>query len=257
MDLLDDVMEEVAFQAKIELPEVEYPKYPPMAEGEGANHFNCLILDTINELQDLEYIDNINKKGKADFQAYIDLNVSVKIVTNLLKKHFDEIVMIVGPEGSGKSFGIKTLNPRTTMWLNTDNKPPTFKGGKQNYSAKQRNMSKSISSYKELNEKIELAAKHRDKTVPFVVFLLGHLGVDKDTGKQKLKTIGKFSEKLNLDGAVTNCFFTRMQVEKDNHTFFIDTQNDGNNTGRCVEELFPTRYIPNNFEYIRQQIINY
>lgn len=257
MDLDLDVGIETGAPMTVELPEIDVPVFEPMKEGEVAGPYHTLVLDTINELQDNEYIGNLEKKGKADFQNYIDLNVNVKVITNLLKRYFDEVVLIVGPEGSGKSYGIKSLDPRRTIWLNTDDKPATFKGGRNNYSKKRRNMIDRIDTYDMLKKNIEVFSKMRDPNVPFVVFMLGHLGVDKDTGRHKLKTIGKFSEKLNLDGAVTNCFYTNMLAKPDGNLFYLDTQNDGNNSARCLEELFPSRYIPNNFEYIRQQIINY
>ena len=241
----------------IDILEVDLPLFPPMKEGEKAGPYNCLVFDTINELQDLEYIGNIEKKGKADFQAYIDLNVNVKVITNLLKRHFEEVVLIVGPEGSGKSFGVKSLDPRKTIWLNTDDKPSTFKGGRNNYGRERWNIINGIYDYATLKKHIEKVAEMKDPNVPFVVFMLGHLGVDNITGRQKLKTIGKFSEKLNLDGAVTNCYYTNMIPKKEGNIYYLDTQNTGNNSGRCLEELFPSRYIPINFEYIRQQIINY
>jgi hypothetical protein len=243
-------------QTNIEVPEIETKKYEPMKPGEVAGPYNCMVIDTLNELQDLQYIQNLEAKGKADFQAYIDLNVNVKIVTNLVKKYFEEVVLIIGKEGSGKSYGIKHLDPRRTIWLNTDDKPVTFKG-RSNWSPKQRNMIRKIYDYKTLHTHIHYFAKQQEKGVPFVVFMLGHLAKDKESGNSKLKTIGKFSEQLNLDGAVTNCYYTGVISGPEKNQYYLDTQNNGANSARCVEELFPTKYIPNNFEYIRELLVNY
>lgn len=255
-DIEMDLELDLGTHVQIEVPEIETKQYEPMKQGEVAGPYNCMVIDTLNELQDLQYLANLELKGKADFQAYIDLNVNVKLVTNLAKRHFDEVVLIVGKEGSGKSFGVKHLDPRRTIWLNTDDKPATFRG-RGNWSAQHKNMIKGIYDYETLKKHMLYFSKNKLKGVPFIVFLLGHLGRDKITGDKKLKTIGKFSEQLNLDGAVTNCYYTGVISTPEKNRYYLDTQNDGTNSARCIEALFPFRYIPNNMEYIRESLVSY
>lgn len=49
-------------------------------------------------------------------------------------------VLIVGDSGSGKSTGIKDLNPNETYIFNTANKPLPFKGWKSKYSKENKNL---------------------------------------------------------------------------------------------------------------------
>lgn len=49
-------------------------------------------------------------------------------------------ILIVGDSGSGKSTGIKDLDPSTTVIFNTANKPLPFKGWKSKYSQENKNL---------------------------------------------------------------------------------------------------------------------
>lgn len=255
---IDLNMEVVTEPVKVALPEISTPDFEAIKPGEKAKNVNAIIIDTVNELQDNEYLENMRKQGKASFQQYIDLNVKLKVMVNDLKDLFDEVVLVIGGEGTGKSFGIKGLDPRRSIWFNTDRKPATFKGGRKNYKKEYRNYFDDIKSYPELLDLLTKAKKICSEEEPVIVFLLGHLAKDPDTGAMKLKTIGKFGEKLNIVGSVTNCYFTHLVPGPEGKMqYLLDTTNDGTNVARCLEDLYPTKYIPNNFEYIRQSIADY
>lgn len=49
-------------------------------------------------------------------------------------------VLIIGESGSGKSTGIRNLNPAETVVFNTANKPLPFKGWKSKYSTENKNL---------------------------------------------------------------------------------------------------------------------
>jgi len=153
------------------------------------------------------------------------------------------------------------LNPATTYWIHTDSKPATFKGS-SSFKPEHRNYLETT-DYAEARKRLNSVYKHRDQSVPFVIFFMGHLDVIESKNssdyKEQLKTVGAFAHKLNIEGAFSNCFKTVVFTDPSTKVqqFCFDTQNNGHNTIRCQEELFPGRHIPNNLEYIRQQIINW
>lgn len=257
-----------ASSKKVNLVDIEIPSYPKMKDGEVADKFNCVVVDTVNEMQNGEYLAMIDPStGQLMTQKkYANLSITLKIFVDHCKKYRDpsnngQTILILGSEGSGKSYGVKYLNPRTTMWIHTDNKPGTFRGS-SSYNPKFKNYTESR-DYNTAKKFLEFAYSKRDPNVPFVVFLMGHIEKieDKnDTGyKEQLKTVGQFAHKLNIEGAVSNCFKTGIShdAQTEQSTYYFDTQNNGHNTIRSQEELFPGRFIPNNLEYVRQSIINW
>jgi hypothetical protein len=69
-------------------------------------------------------------------------------------------IAIVGRPGTGKTMGIRTLNPDNTVIFNCDGYPLTFQGGKRNYTQEKKNYSFE-SDLKQLELKIKSINKER------------------------------------------------------------------------------------------------
>lgn len=252
----------------IEVVKAETTIYPKMEPGEKAQNYNCVIVDTVNELQNAEYLSYIDPQTNDMMtqKKYANLGIKLKQFINQAREYRDpsnnsQAVLILGAEGTGKSFGVKYLNPRTTYWIHTDSKPATFKGS-SSFKPDNRNYLETT-DYIEARKRLNSVFKHRDQSVPFIIFFMGHLDMveSKNSGdyKEQLKTVGAFAHKLNIEGAFSNCFktvvFNDPNLKK--QVFCFDTQNSGHNTIRCQEDLFEGRHIPNNLEFVRTQICNW
>lgn len=84
-------------------------------------------------------------------------------------------------------------------------------------------------------------------------FILSHSETN-DNGHTKAKTIGKLlDDKICVEGMFSIVLNTRVEDRK----YFFETQTNGQNTTKSPEGMFPEFKIPNDLEYVRQQIINY
>lgn len=255
---------------KIEVLDVKTDLYPDMQEGEYIGYVETVVIDTINELQNAEYLEMIdpNTGQQVTQKKYANLGINMKTLVDFCKNlrsagnDNGQVVFILGNEGTGKSFGVKYLNPRTTCWIHCDSKPGTFRGTK-NYKSDPYYNYLETKDYGVVKAKLKEMYERRNPYVPFIVFIMGHLEMVESKNsteyKEQLKTVGAFAHKLNIEGAVSNCYMTGVHFDPltNKQVFYMDTQNNGNNTVRCQEDLFPARYIPNNLEYIRNQIINW
>jgi hypothetical protein len=258
----------LAMAPPIKVLEVSTQLYPAMEAGESIQPLQTVVIDTINEMQNAEYLSYIdpNTQDMMTQKKYANLGVNMKIMVEYCKgfrnpNDNSQTVLIIGPEASGKSYGLKYLDPRTTLWIHADGKPATFRGS-SNYRPDRYNYLET-KDYPTVKKWVKWAFENRNQTVPFLIFILGHTELieAKHTPehKKQLKSVGNFAHKLNIEGAFSNCFMTGVHIDPmtGDQTFYVDTKNDGHSTVRCQEDLFPERYIPNNLEYIRQQIINW
>ena len=86
-----------------------------------------------------------------------------------------------------------------------------------------------------------------------IVYVLCHTDTDQD-GFEKLKTIGKLlDEKIVLEGMSTIVLKTAVS---DGQYMFL-TQNNGKDTVKSPEGMFPTYAIDNNLKYVDQKIRSY
>lgn len=87
-----------------------------------------------------------------------------------------------------------------------------------------------------------------------IVYFTSHVMYNDDTGRIQIKTIGKALDKyLTVEGLFMIVLGTQV-VE--NHYYFI-TQNNGSNTLKSPEGMFPTLAIPNDLAYVTDKIRNY
>lgn len=86
-----------------------------------------------------------------------------------------------------------------------------------------------------------------------IVYLNSHTEQD-DTGKRKIKTIGKALDKyLTVEGLFMIVLGTMVVDGK----YYFQTQNGGNDTLKSPEGMFPTLLIPNDLAYVEDKIRSY
>jgi hypothetical protein len=230
------------------------------------NKYDVLIVDTINSIQNKEYMEILDTATMVSRDKWRDFGVNVYMLMEGLKELDMIQCLVIGKEGTGKSFSISTLDPTKTVWMHADNKPITFKGGNQNY-VKGVNLYVPT-TYKEVLDMAKLmkernrkrAEKSGEPEQPIVVFLLGHVAVydgPQNSVHERLKTLGAFATKMNIEGAVSYCFYTDVEGSGKNRKYRLITQNTGYNTARTPQGLFEDDIIPNDFNLILKAIREY
>lgn len=222
--------------------------------------FKTIVVDTLNGLQNDEWM---SMQKKAAHDEWFDFGKEIyKFILDLQDLGF-EVVLVPGYEGTGKSYGMKTLEPGTNMWYNCDNKNPTWEGGRTVYGTKKAPTAYQVipQDYNEIidhiREGIEAGA-FDEKVIP-VAFLLCHIEEYKsgpDT-RQRMKTLGKVATKMNIEGKMEHVYYTQVKKEGGKLTYSLLTQNTGLNSGRSPENLFKEEKIPNDFNLIYEAIQKY
>lgn len=231
-----------------------------------------VVVDTLNAIQNNQYMGMLNRNTMVTRDKWKDFGVDIYafMVDDLQRLGF-EVVLILGYEGSGKSYGLKFLEPGTNIWYNTDKKNPTFKDvefNKEKFRAKEVYGTKTKPSpymvlpktYAEITAHLDSIHQQGLFAEDRVAFLIGHVEDYKSEGgemRQRLKTLGGLASKMNIEGSVENCMYTKISVVGDNVSYKLDTQNNGSNTARSLEEAFSSRYIDNNYQEIYDAIVNY
>ena len=86
-----------------------------------------ITVDTLTQIQENEYMTDKKKPGHDKWKDYA---ITLHSFIIALQDQGFEIILIIGPPGTGKSSGMATLDPNTNIWFNADNKNPVWKGGK-------------------------------------------------------------------------------------------------------------------------------
>jgi len=231
-----------------------------------------IVVDTLNAIQNNQYMGMLDKKTGMTRDTWRDFGVAIyAFMAEGLSARGFETVLILGREGTGKSFGIKYLEPGTNMWYNADKKNPTFRNvefdgntykSREVYGTKlaPTKFMKISSSYEEILKHVDAIKKADKLDENPIAFLIGHIEDYKSENgemRQRLKMLGNMASKMNIEGSVENCLYSRINVLGDNVEFKLDTTNSGTNTARSLESAFESRYIDNNFELIRKVISEY
>lgn len=231
-----------------------------------------ICVDTPNAIQNNQYMKMLDRKTMVTRDKWRDFGVELYsfMVEDLQRLGF-EVVLILGREGTGKSFGIKYLEPETNLWFNADRKNPTFKNiefGGEVISARKVYGTKLKptkympipETYRDITNYIEEIKKANLLAESPVAFIIGHVetekGVDGDV-REKFKTLGSLATKMNIEGSVEYCLYSKTIVQGDKVDYKLDTINNGFNTARAAEGAFKSRYIDNNFHKVYEAIINY
>lgn len=220
-----------------------------------------IVVDTFTAFQKKEILSKW-EHGKASQDDWKDYGTDICLFINRLVERGFTCVGILGYEGTGKTFGMKYLEPGTNIWYNADGKNPTFKGGKQVYGtiAQPTIYMKLPSTYDEVIRSIDKTIAGGHMVAEPVAFLIGHIEDYKSTDgriRQRLRTLGKLTKTMNVEDMLTMCYYTDVMMEGDKPVYRFRTQNSGSDTCRTMEQMHETLYIPNNFQMILDAIENY
>lgn len=87
-----------------------------------------------------------------------------------------------------------------------------------------------------------------------IVYLTSHVMYNDDTQKVQIKTVGKALDKyITIEGLFMIVLGTKVVDGK----YYFVTQNNGANTLKSPEGMFPSLYIPNDLKYVDDHIRNY
>jgi len=98
--------------ATIQVVEIDIPSYPRLKTGEKATNYNCVIIDTVNELQNAEYLSYIDPETNDMMtqKKYANLGIKLKQFINQVREYRDpsnngQAVLILGGEGTESHLG--------------------------------------------------------------------------------------------------------------------------------------------------------
>lgn len=220
-----------------------------------------IVIDTANQIQDNEYLKT-SEDTKAKLDDWKDYGVDILHLQNHLKNEAyragGELIDILGREGTGKTVGCRTLDPDTTVILNTDRKPLSFPGAKKNYIlGKNYFIPKTYSEVREfVTAAADMAIKKKD---PLYIFSLWHLEdyKDNEVTRQRKKVLGRMATKFNINGQVVHTYYTKVKSTASGNEYILQTQNDGFNTARSPMGMWDKKEIPNDYKMIIDKIKEY
>jgi hypothetical protein len=188
--------------------------------------------------------------------------MGVKLVrfAGILKDMGFTLVGVVGPPGTGKTFGMKYLHTKKNIWYNCDNKASTYKGGREEYGTPQQPtyVHKVPKTYQDILDSIYKVNKANMFDANPVAFLIGHTEDYKsgDSYRQRLKTMGNIA-KASLEDMLTMCYYTECIPNGISVDYKLRTQNSGTNSGRTLEGQHADLLIDNNYQQIIDSIDAY
>ena len=215
-----------------------------------------IVVDTLTAIQINQYL---TAASKPDFDKWTDFGKDIyTFIINLQRLGF-ELVLVVGEPGTGKTTGMKTLNPDQTIWYNVDSKLPPFKGGRKAYGTfKNPNKNQMVpTTYSEIITHIKSLGRDSFGEMP-VAFLTAHVENFKQGREQKsrLKTLGNMASKFAIEGTVNTVLYSTVDTSEGAPKFLLETQNNGFNTARSYEGMLEA-LIPNDYQMILEAIQNY
>lgn len=217
-----------------------------------------VCIDTLTGIQNEMYMQESKKPGHDKWADY-GKNIW-QLISDLQDLGF-EIVLILGEPGTGKSSGMRTLEPKTNIWFNADNKNPVWEGGKEEY-GKKANPKMPFhlipKSYKEITDHIKDGLSRGMFEEERYAILTGHTE-DYKTGnetKRRLKTLGNLATKMQLEGRLETVLYSDVRKDADETQYVLITENDGYNTARSPMGLFEP-IIPNDYKLLIDKLLTY
>ena len=199
------------------------------------------------------------------------------------------LAFVLGRSGTGKSYSLRNFDPNEVEIINVQGKILPFKGaGKFNLintddadeiveaikdAAKKykrivvddfqyvmanefmrRSSEKGFDKFTEIGRHAwDIANTVRELPNDVIVYIMCHTDTDQD-GFERLKTIGKLlDDKIVLEGMSTIVLKTSVSDGK----YYFLTQNNGKDTTKSPEGMFPTYAIENDLKYVDDKIRNY
>lgn len=224
-----------------------------------------ICVDTLTAIQKFEVIEGWGDGVKFTHEKWKDSGVALVLFAKRLVEMGFTLVGVMGPPGTGKSYGMKFLPTGTNMLYNIDDKELTYKGGAKEYGtrANPRYTMKIPKTYNEMLEHIGVIASRDMFAERPIAFMIGHTEsyrVTNDKGAevwhQRLKTMGNIA-KASLEDMLTMCYYSEISSVGGKPKYQLRTQNTGFNTGRTMEGQHDTLLIDNNYKTIIDSIDNY
>lgn len=216
-----------------------------------------ICIDTLTGIQNEEYMRDRKKPGHDKWKDY---GQDIYTFIGDLQKLGFELVLILGEPGTGKSSGMRTLEPKTNIWYNADNKNPVWIGGKEEYGKKNTpNRYQQIpSTYREVIEHIQLVLANGGFEDERFAFLTGHVETYKSGNEtmQRLKVLGNMATKMQLEGKLESVFYSMVEKSSEGISYILETQNNGFNTARSPQGVFEGK-IENDYGFILDKLLNY
>jgi len=217
-----------------------------------------VCIDTLTAIQTDEYMTDRSKPGHDKWKDY---GITIySFMKNLHDLGF-ELVLILGSPGTGKSSGMRTLESKTNIWYNADNKNPVWIGGRQEYGTKHSPITPYHIIPKTYNDIINhiMGGIKSDMFVDNrVAFITGHIEAFREGDKYKvrLKTLGNLATKMQLEGKLETVLYSEVEVEGSTIDYLLHTQNSGYNTARSPQGMLEPK-IENDFNLILEKLKDY
>lgn len=217
-----------------------------------------ICVDTLTGIQSEEYMRDAKKPGH---DQWLDYGKGIYTFMADLQDLGFELIGILGEPGTGKSSGMRTLESKTNIWYNADNKNPTWEGGKQEYGKKNaptkgfhvipKSYAEIINHLKAINA-AGMFAENR------YAFITGHTETFKSGNNtmERLKILGKVSTKMQLEGKLETVLYSRVEMEGSTPRYILETQNNGFNTARSHQGMFEGK-IDNDYRFILEKLEEY
>jgi hypothetical protein len=235
----------------------------PTAAPAERKKIRSICVDTLTAIMKSQVYDTWEAGKALKHDDWKDYGVELNQFVRALRDRGFTLIGVLGYEGSGKSFGMKSLDPGTNVWFNCDDKETTFKGGRQVYGTRtkptQLNRIADSKSYDSMLATIDkiIAAGALDANP--IAFLIAHIEDYKsgEVTRQRMKVMGKVS-KNGLEDMLTMCYYTKVSADGYGGVKYeLLTQNTGLNTGRTMEGQHEGLTIPNDFKLIINSFDNY
>jgi hypothetical protein len=156
---------------------------------------------------------------------------------------------------------MRNLPTKTNIWINADKKDPAWIGGKDEYGkifAPKLPYHFIPNNYKDITTHIDELFKRDLLEEERFAILTAHVEDYKsgNDNKKRLKTLGKVSTKLQLEGRLNNVFYANVIRENGENKYVLETQTDGYNTARSPMGLFEP-VIENDYNFIIEKLMSY
>ena len=132
------------------------------------------------------------------------------------------LVIICGKSGSGKSTSGSNLDPKTTLWLNCDQKSLPIKGWKKNYSKENKNYA-TASSLGDIVNTLKVIPEKAKHIKTIVIDSINRVMTDKVIGERHIKGFEKWA---SLSGGIYDIFTVINQVIPDDVDVFVLAHSD-------------------------------
>ena len=132
------------------------------------------------------------------------------------------LVIVCGKSGSGKSTSTRNLDPKSTFYINSDQKALPFKGWKKNYSKETKNYSK-VSSLVEVCNILKAIPEKAPHIKTVVIDTINRMMTDKVMGERHIKGFEKWA---SLSGGIYDIFTVINQVLPDDVDVFVLSHSD-------------------------------